>query len=84
MFFSCLQMERTVQLCNYVQLDFRGPAAIAFGDVDQDGDCELVLGSMDGQLALFRGLSTSPYRECSGLGSIVCLVIGDIRRHGQV
>ncbi|KAJ1947789.1 hypothetical protein GGF37_000166 [Kickxella alabastrina] len=49
---------RTVSLSSRLQWAFRGtvlPGALATGDVDNDGCKEFVVGSVQGELAIFRG-----------------------------
>ncbi|KAJ2719775.1 hypothetical protein GGI07_005000 [Coemansia sp. Benny D115] len=49
---------RTVSLSSRLQWSFRGtvlPGALATGDVDNDGCKEFVVGSVQGELAIFRG-----------------------------
>ncbi|KAJ2599472.1 hypothetical protein H4R99_003703 [Coemansia sp. RSA 1722] len=49
---------RTVSLASRLQWSFRGtvlPGALATGDVDNDGCKEFVVGSVQGELAIFRG-----------------------------
>eukprot|EP00026_Physarum_polycephalum_P002989 Phypoly_transcript_02998.p1 GENE.Phypoly_transcript_02998~~Phypoly_transcript_02998.p1 ORF type:complete len:840 (+),score=166.08 Phypoly_transcript_02998:83-2602(+) len=57
--------------------------AIALGDVDNDDDNELVIGSLTGNLAIFKGCQKNPWRTCSNLGSISCIVVGDITNTGK-
>lgn len=70
---------RAISLVNRVEFDYRGNVVkngIAVGDVDNDGHNELVVGSGNGNLTIFKG------RECiqviPGLGFITCVAIGDI------
>jgi hypothetical protein len=59
--------------------------AIALGDLDNDanGDIELAIGSIDGELWIFKGRSKYPWKRSASLGSITCLTIGDVRNNGK-
>ena len=70
--------------CNFsrrLELDFAGnvlPAAVCLGDLDNDGTNELVVGSMAGDLAVFKGISSSaPWLRADGLGAISCCAVGE-------
>ena len=72
--------DRTPRCCSVGRRlemeDFRGnvmPAAVCLADVDNDGTNELVVGSTDGELAVYKGLEKrSAWRRAEGLGSIAC------------
>ncbi|CAM9138999.1 unnamed protein product [Phaeothamnion confervicola] len=53
-----------------------GPAAITLGDADNDGGIELVVGGLDGTLAVFKGWQEQPAYVASGLGGIVAVGLG--------
>jgi hypothetical protein len=55
--------------------------AITLGDLDNDEykDNELAVGTIDGELMIFKGDQKKPWRVCSGLGSITCMAVGDVR-----
>ncbi|XP_064399890.1 KICSTOR complex protein ITFG2-like isoform X2 [Halichondria panicea] len=79
-------MMRSVSFVDRLELDFSGnhfSDALALGDVDADGVNELVIGNVDGVLAVFKGPSTTPLKKCSGLGTIVCVGIGDVLNTGK-
>jgi len=73
---------RTIELTESVQWPFNGnviAAAVAVGDVDNDGHNEFVVGSVKGVLAVFKGMQTTrPWRTCANLGTIACIAVGDI------
>ena len=48
------------------------------GDVDNDKGNEVVIGSIDGEVLIFKGSDSKPWRKCTGLGVITCVEIGDI------
>jgi Integrin-alpha FG-GAP repeat-containing protein 2 len=58
-----------------------GPDAVLLGDVDNDPleDEELVIGSVDGDLAVFRGSQQpEPCMKASGLGTITAIALGPL------
>eukprot|EP01117_Protostelium_nocturnum_P011959 TRINITY_DN4376_c0_g1_i2.p1 TRINITY_DN4376_c0_g1~~TRINITY_DN4376_c0_g1_i2.p1 ORF type:complete len:770 (+),score=326.33 TRINITY_DN4376_c0_g1_i2:115-2424(+) len=52
--------------------------AISFGDVDNDSDLELIVGSSEGHLSIFKGHQKFPWRIASKLGTISCVCVGKI------
>eukprot|EP00160_Parvularia_atlantis_P008340 Unigene17579_Nuclearia_a/m.51343 Unigene17579_Nuclearia_a/g.51343 ORF Unigene17579_Nuclearia_a/g.51343 Unigene17579_Nuclearia_a/m.51343 type:complete len:445 (-) Unigene17579_Nuclearia_a:107-1441(-) len=73
---------RTVEFTDSVQWSFAGnvaAAAVAVGDVDNDGHHEFVVGNVKGVLAVFKGLASSkPWKVCHNLGTISCIAVGDV------
>ena len=77
--------DRTPRCCSVGRRlemeDFRGnvmPAAVCLADVDNDGANELIVGSTDGELAVYKGLEKrSAWRRAEGLGSIACCAAAD-------
>jgi hypothetical protein len=65
---------RTLSFPNFTRWDFQGTvnaAAVALGDIDDDGDAEFAVGNGAGSLAIFKGLDSSkPWRTSSGLGTV--------------
>eukprot|EP00041_Stephanoeca_diplocostata_P017347 m.347940 g.347940 ORF g.347940 m.347940 type:complete len:112 (-) comp20672_c1_seq21:63-398(-) len=58
--------------------------AIALGDVDNDGDIELVVASSEGNLAIFKGDRAGPWCENGeALGTLTCVTVGDVKNTGQ-
>lgn len=57
--------------------------AVCLGDVDNDGDHELVIGNFDGDLAVFKGNDPQPWKKCTGLGQISAVRIGDLNNEGR-
>lgn len=55
-------------------------AGLAFGDVDNDGGAEFAIGSISGELAVFKGTEPSPWCALQQLGSISALAIGPLGR----
>ncbi|XP_062591887.1 KICSTOR complex protein ITFG2-like [Saccostrea cucullata] len=79
-------MWRNVSFVERIELDFSGNLfnhAIVLGDVDNDQGHELVVGNTDGELAIFKGTSRSPWKRCSGLGMITCIGVGDVFNKGK-
>lgn len=52
--------------------------ALLLADVDNDGDGELVVGQINGELSIFKGSYTKPWRSCLHLGMITCVGVGDL------
>ncbi|CAG7833710.1 unnamed protein product [Allacma fusca] len=75
---------RTLSLVDCIELKFSGNIlknAICFGDCDNDGLNELILGNSSGELAIFRD------ERCicasSELGTIAALAVGDLLNIGR-
>ncbi|PVD33762.1 hypothetical protein C0Q70_05022 [Pomacea canaliculata] len=74
-------MWRTVSFVDNIELDFAGNVmteALDLGDVDNDKENELVVGNIEGDLAVFKGDHSQPWKKASKLGMITCVQIGDI------
>ncbi|OXU24895.1 hypothetical protein TSAR_010638 [Trichomalopsis sarcophagae] len=54
---------------------------LTIGDVDNDGDNELVVGTAEGDLYIFKGLEL--WQKITGLGLITSVAIGDIFNCGR-
>eukprot|EP00058_Branchiostoma_floridae_P023000 XP_002608490.1 hypothetical protein BRAFLDRAFT_283174 [Branchiostoma floridae] len=77
---------RYVSFVEHLQLEFSGnlmPQAMVLGDVDNDQDNELVAGNVNGQLMVFKGADTTPWRMASGLGMTSCAAVGDVCNTGK-
>ncbi|KJE93651.1 hypothetical protein CAOG_04407 [Capsaspora owczarzaki ATCC 30864] len=88
-----MQQMRAVSLVDRLSLGFNGnmfAPAICLADVDNDGDSELVVANVNGELAIFKGgpfvdpaAQMAPWRMASDLGTIACLGVGDLLQSGQ-
>ncbi|CAC5398146.1 ITFG2 [Mytilus coruscus] len=79
-------MWRTVSFVERIEVDFVGNLfnqAILLGDVDNDQANELIVGNTEGDLHIFRGTYSSPWRKCSDLGMLTCIGIGDVCNKGK-
>ncbi|KAK7098697.1 hypothetical protein V1264_002941 [Littorina saxatilis] len=79
-------MWRNVSFVDKIELHFTGNVvtqSMVLGDVDNDGENELVVGNIDGDLAIFKGDSSLPMKRASNLGMITCVRIGDIFNVGK-
>ncbi|CAG5101105.1 Similar to Itfg2: KICSTOR complex protein ITFG2 (Mus musculus) [Cotesia congregata] len=75
---------RAVNFVQRLQWDINGNVlthGIVIGDVDNDGDNELVVGTSEGELYIFKG--TEVWHKTTGLGLISCVAIGDIFNYGR-
>jgi hypothetical protein len=67
-------MRRSVSFVERVELQFKGNVfsqALCLGDVDNDGRSELVVGNVQGDLAIFKEEERNkPWRSCQDLGSV--------------
>ena len=57
--------------------------SLLLADVDNDEDYELVVGQINGDLLIFKGSSSKPWRVCHHLGMICCVGAGDLWNQGE-
>ncbi len=72
---------RSVEFVEHLEFDFSGnvfPNAFILGDVDNDDENELIVANVEGELTVFKGSNTLPWANCSNLGMITCIGIGDV------
>ncbi|XP_071955455.1 KICSTOR complex protein ITFG2-like isoform X2 [Antedon mediterranea] len=72
---------RSVTFVDKVELEFEGNLLsnnVILGDINNDGEHELVVGNVEGDLNIFKGDAVTAWARCSGLGMITCLGIGDL------
>ncbi|XP_076064601.1 KICSTOR complex protein ITFG2-like [Oratosquilla oratoria] len=77
---------RVVAYVEHLEFEFEGNIvknAICLGDVDNDGQNELVVGSENGNLALFKGENKRPIRTASDLGMVTAIAVGDLLNVGR-
>ena len=56
---------------------------VCLGDVNGDGDHELVVGNDAGELFVFKGSGDKVWRKCSDLGFITAVGVGDLLNCGH-
>ncbi|BFZ15765.1 hypothetical protein BsWGS_18804 [Bradybaena similaris] len=72
---------RTVSFVERVEVEFHGNVisqAMVLADVDNDMANELVVGNIDGHVAVFKGTSPQPWRKMAVSGMLTCLAVGEI------
>ncbi|XP_023242288.1 KICSTOR complex protein ITFG2-like isoform X2 [Centruroides sculpturatus] len=77
---------RAVSFVEKVEFNFPGNIcknAIVLGDVDNDDNNELVVGNINGELAVFRYQQPTPWATSHDLGMITTTVVGDILNEGK-
>ncbi|XP_043506670.1 KICSTOR complex protein ITFG2-like isoform X1 [Frieseomelitta varia] len=75
---------RAVSFVKRLQWDLPGTVCrygLTIGDVDNDGDNELVVGTAEGELYIFKGLEL--WQKIPGLGLVTSVAIGDIFNYGR-
>ncbi|XP_039251088.2 KICSTOR complex protein ITFG2-like [Styela clava] len=79
--------NRTVSFVSHLELNLDLgkvlPHAMTFGDVDNDRGNELVVGTTEGYLYIYRGYNAAPWNKVTDLGSITCIIVGDIMESGK-
>ncbi|GFU13038.1 KICSTOR complex protein ITFG2 [Nephila pilipes] len=77
---------RAVSFVSRLVFEFKGNVsknAICLGDADNDGDYELAIGNLQGDMAIFKGDHTHAFFEAHDLGMIMVIVIGDVLNEGK-
>lgn len=78
---------RSVSFVENIELEFNGNLfndALLLADVNNDGKNELVVGSVDGELLVFKGeFSFKPWKSFKHDGMITCIVAGDLLNTGK-
>ncbi|XP_022909335.2 KICSTOR complex protein ITFG2-like isoform X1 [Onthophagus taurus] len=70
---------RSISLINHLEFNFNGSVVrkgITLGDVDNDGNYELIVGNETGDVAIFKALDC--WQTISNLGFVSCVVVGDV------
>lgn len=78
--------NRSVSLVENLQLEISDSLfneSLLLADVDNDDDCELVVGQINGDLLIFKGSHHKPWRICHHLGMITCVGVGDLWNQGE-
>lgn len=77
---------RVASFVNFLEFEFEGNInknAVCLGDVDNDGQNELVVGNENGALAVFKGENPRPIRYSTDLGMISAVAVGDVFNSGS-
>lgn len=77
---------RSVSFVENLQLEISDSLfneSLLLADVDNDGDLELVVGQINGDLVIFKGSGQKPWRISQNLGMITCVGAGDLDNKGQ-
>ncbi|XP_045581743.1 KICSTOR complex protein ITFG2 [Procambarus clarkii] len=76
---------RVASFVNHLEFEFEGNInknAICLGDVDNDGQNELIVGNESGSLAIFKGENPQPVRVGTELGMVSAISVGDVFNTG--
>ena len=72
---------RTVSFVERIEIEFHGniiTQTMVLADVDNDLANELVVGNIEGQIAVFKGDNSTPWKKTSVSGMLTCLAVGEI------
>lgn len=70
---------RAISLVNRLEFSFNGNVlrkALTLGDVDNDGNIELIVGSESGEVVIFKGQDR--WLSVKDLNFVTCVAVGDI------
>lgn len=76
---------RVASFVNHLEFEFEGNInknAICLGDVDNDGQNELIVGNEKGVLAVFKGENPHPVHVGTELGMVSAISVGDVFNTG--
>ncbi|CAG0915312.1 unnamed protein product [Notodromas monacha] len=79
-------MARTVSFVGRFDLKISGVvfrSAMTFGDVDNDGENELIVGTNSGFLLIYKNSLTKPWKKALELGIVAAVAVGDVFRVGR-
>lgn len=77
---------RVTSFVKHLKFEFEGNInknAICLGDVDNDGQSELIVGNENGDLAVFKGENPRPVRVGTDLGMVSAIAVGDVFNAGH-
>ncbi|KAK7081609.1 integrin alpha FG-GAP repeat-containing protein 2 [Halocaridina rubra] len=77
---------RVVSFVNPLEFEFEGTVcknAVCLGDIDNDGQNELVVGNEKGTLAIFKGEKSHPVEVIHVLGMLTAVAVGDVCNLGH-
>ncbi|EDO34581.1 predicted protein [Nematostella vectensis] len=77
---------RSVSFVEHIELDFSGNLfneGLLLEDIDNDGSNELVLGNVNGEIFVFKGTASKPWRVSKQNGMITCVGSGDLWNRGK-
>lgn len=77
---------RVASFVNHLEFELEGNInknAICLGDIDNDGQNELIVGNEKGGLAVFKGECHRPVRVGTDLGMVSAVAVGDVFNSGR-
>ncbi|CAL1547112.1 unnamed protein product [Lymnaea stagnalis] len=72
---------RTVSFVERIEVEFHGnilTQAMVLADIDNDMSNELIVGNIDGYVAIFKGESPKPWKKTNISGMLTCLAVGEV------
>ncbi|XP_013065637.2 KICSTOR complex protein ITFG2-like [Biomphalaria glabrata] len=72
---------RTVSFVERIEVEFHGnimTQTMVLADVDNDMANELIVGNIDGFVAIFKGESAQPWKKTTVNGMLTCLAVGKV------
>ncbi|XP_012935867.1 KICSTOR complex protein ITFG2 isoform X2 [Aplysia californica] len=72
---------RTVSFVERIEVEYHGniiTQAMVLADVDNDMANELVVGNIEGHIAIFKGDSSKAWKKTTVSGMLTCLAVGEI------
>jgi len=77
---------RSVTFVQRISIELNGSVAqnaVLLADVDNDDEFELIIGTMEGDLNIYKGASGEVWKRCSNLGLITAIGVGDLLNKGR-
>ncbi|KAH7646748.1 hypothetical protein HUG17_2286 [Dermatophagoides farinae] len=78
--------SRSLSLVDSIEFKFDGNIsknALALGDCDNDEKNELVIGTLNGELLIYKNDCKNPQASTKDLGMVACILVGDILNVGS-